>query len=114
MDGYVPNDLGIGGGDYVEFRLCLNCGQMQGNYPMAVSALEYQPPDQEVIDFYLNTIGPVLNKQDKYSAVKNAEYLSPKLAKFVSTFFEVNHFKPAPSPEKFLLMYKCGNCYLDY
>lgn len=26
--GYVPRDLGIGGGDYVEFNLCLNCGKI--------------------------------------------------------------------------------------
>jgi hypothetical protein len=32
---YVPSDLGIGGGDYVEFKLCLNCGQVQGEFPKA-------------------------------------------------------------------------------
>lgn len=34
-DGYVPHALGIGGGDYIEFEVCLNCGQMQGKYPIA-------------------------------------------------------------------------------
>jgi hypothetical protein len=34
-DGYVPRALGIGGGDYIEFEVCLNCGQMQGKYPIA-------------------------------------------------------------------------------
>lgn len=29
---YVPNDLGIGGGDYVEFSFCTKCGQIQGLY----------------------------------------------------------------------------------
>lgn len=32
--GYVPRDLGIGGGDYVKFQLCLNCGQLQGEFPI--------------------------------------------------------------------------------
>lgn len=31
-DDYVPNNLGIGGGDYVEFDFCLSCGQLQGLY----------------------------------------------------------------------------------
>ena len=33
-DGYVPTDVGIGGGDYVEFDYCLNCGQIQGKFPI--------------------------------------------------------------------------------
>ena len=32
-DGYVPDGIGIGGGDYVEFSYCLDCGQIQGNWP---------------------------------------------------------------------------------
>ena len=32
-DGYVPGDIGIGGGDYVEFSYCLECGQIQGTWP---------------------------------------------------------------------------------
>jgi hypothetical protein len=33
-EGYVPNDVGIGGGDYVEFEYCLHCGQIQGKFPV--------------------------------------------------------------------------------
>jgi hypothetical protein len=32
--GYVPSDLGIGGGDYIKFNLCLECGSIQGNFPI--------------------------------------------------------------------------------
>lgn len=32
--GYVPYDLNIGGGDYVEFILCLDCGQIQAKFPL--------------------------------------------------------------------------------
>jgi len=32
-DGYVPEGLGIGGGDYIKFKLCLDCGQIQDEFP---------------------------------------------------------------------------------
>ena len=32
--GYVPDDLGIGGGDYVDFSFCLSCGKIQGIFPL--------------------------------------------------------------------------------
>lgn len=38
-DGYVPDDLGIadesGYGDYVEFSYCLECGKIQGEFPIS-------------------------------------------------------------------------------
>ena len=34
IDGYVPRDLGIGGGDYLKFNYCLDCGQVQGTFPI--------------------------------------------------------------------------------
>lgn len=37
--GYAPRDLNIGGGDYIRFRFCLECGQIQGKWPV-VSELE--------------------------------------------------------------------------
>lgn len=27
--GYVPNDIGVGSGDYLFFSYCLNCGQIE-------------------------------------------------------------------------------------
>lgn len=38
--GYVPKDLGIGGGDYMEFNLCLDCGQVQGKFPLPPTSME--------------------------------------------------------------------------
>lgn len=32
-DGYLPYDLGVGGGDYVEIEVCMECGQLQGEWP---------------------------------------------------------------------------------
>lgn len=34
LNGYVPYDLGIGGGDYLEFVYCLECGQIQDSFPV--------------------------------------------------------------------------------
>lgn len=39
-DGYVPYDLGIGGGDNIDFDLCLECGQIQGEFPMEPAKIE--------------------------------------------------------------------------
>ena len=33
-DGYVPYDLGIGEVDYVRFTYCLDCGKIQGTFPL--------------------------------------------------------------------------------
>lgn len=39
-DGYVPEDMNIGGGDYLCFILCLDCGQQQGNWPLPETETE--------------------------------------------------------------------------
>jgi hypothetical protein len=33
-DGYVPRGLRIGGGDYLDFAYCLDCGVIQGDFPI--------------------------------------------------------------------------------
>jgi len=33
-DGYVPDDMGIGGDDYVKFHYCLECGKIHGDWPL--------------------------------------------------------------------------------
>ena len=39
-DDYVPYHLGIGGGDYIRFSVCANCGQIQGQWPIDMNAEE--------------------------------------------------------------------------
>lgn len=39
-DGYVPYDINIGGGDYIRFSFCLNCGFIQNQFPLPLSSLE--------------------------------------------------------------------------
>ena len=34
-DGYVPDNLGIGSGDYLEFDVCAECGRIQDFNPLA-------------------------------------------------------------------------------
>ena len=37
---YVPYDLGIGGGYYIQFMYCLNCGKIHGNFPLPTTMIE--------------------------------------------------------------------------
>jgi hypothetical protein len=32
-DGYMPQVRGVGGGDYIDPTICLECGQAQGTWP---------------------------------------------------------------------------------
>ena len=43
-DGYVPRDMGVGGDGYVGFRWCLDCGQLQGKFPIAPCKIENNNP----------------------------------------------------------------------
>lgn len=38
---YVPPDIGIGGGDYIDFNYCVSCGQIQDEFPK-------EPPREEI------------------------------------------------------------------
>ena len=40
-DGYLPHDLGIGGGGVLDIVVYLNCGQLQGKWPLSVSNIEH-------------------------------------------------------------------------
>ena len=42
QNGSVPTDIGLLDkyGDYVELRYCLNCGQIQGHFPVDTTRLE--------------------------------------------------------------------------
>lgn len=46
-DGYVPRDMGIGGGDYVSFDYCLDCGKIQGSFPLPVTEIESKENDED-------------------------------------------------------------------
>lgn len=46
-DGYVPYKMNIGGGDYIEFQYCLDCGQIQGEFPLPPCEIEENEKDEE-------------------------------------------------------------------
>lgn len=74
-NGYVPHDMGIGGGDYVEIDLCLDCGHVQGEWPVPDTELEsrahfekalssWSPPGRNPLYAdYLNQVENILNTQ---------------------------------------------------
>lgn len=39
-DGYIPDDMPFGGGDYIKFKVCLECGHMIGDWPCPKTELE--------------------------------------------------------------------------
>lgn len=52
-EGYLPQGLGIGGGDYIEFLMCLDCGKVQGSFPIDTSSMEDKELNQEdILSFY--------------------------------------------------------------
>jgi len=46
-DGYVPSDASIGGGKYIEISFCMDCGQMQGEFPVPLTRLEQGKEDED-------------------------------------------------------------------
>jgi len=46
-EGYVPNDLPIGGGDDIEFEVCLDCGKVQGEFPVPDPEFSESTDDEE-------------------------------------------------------------------
>lgn len=116
-EGYLPKDLGIGGGDYVEFKMCLDCGKVQGKFPLNKCTLEQTDTNEDIIDFFMNhfTEGQLLSfsRQDSNRMVRAADYLSPKFKNFLSEFLEVNTRLRMPSETKFLNMYLNNDCYVS-
>lgn len=43
---YLPEDLGIGGAQDIEFDYCLDCGQIQHKFPLSKTGLEQQDADK--------------------------------------------------------------------
>ena len=44
-DGYVPTEIGVGGWDYLRLDICLECGKLQGKFP--VPDPEFAMDDEE-------------------------------------------------------------------
>lgn len=46
-EGYIPYDLGIGGGDYIDIAYCLDCGQIQGSFPISQECINSLKKDSD-------------------------------------------------------------------
>lgn len=44
-DGGTPYGMNIGGGDYLEFKLCLDCGKVAGTFPVTEDAVNEAFPE---------------------------------------------------------------------
>lgn len=87
-NGYVLGDMGIGGGDYVEFSWCLECGQIQGKFPLPACELEKDISDEVVIDYYDNhfTEGEHISNMHEQE-LYDASCICHKFGNFVEDFF---------------------------
>lgn len=45
--GYVPYDIGLGGGDYISFKLCLDCGKIQDYEENAADINEFLEDNEQ-------------------------------------------------------------------
>ncbi len=48
--GYVPKDAEIGGGDYIKLEYCLDCGQIQGDFPVDRLEIEDEAVEEGEVD----------------------------------------------------------------
>lgn len=113
-DGYVPNDIGVGGGDYIELTYCLECGQIQGEFPLEPSTLEKRISDQDVTDFYNEYLcqgysWDYLPAVKYHEMIRVAKKLSYDFGNFVEEVIEFNQDQYPkvliPSVETFVHMY---------
>jgi hypothetical protein len=112
-DGYVPEDLGIGGGDYIRFGFCLECGQLQGKFPMGGAKIEKEISHDEAVEFFDNhfTEGErIASIPPRYRTelLSYAEDLGPKFQKFLEYFFRYNSkniMTEFPAADRFATMF---------
>lgn len=120
-EGYVPTGLGIGGGDYVDFSFCLDCGQLQGNFPLAPAEIEKDIPAEEVVEFFdnhfvegkhFNTLPPDIKRM----IIDHAKRVSPELGSFVQNYIDLNTGSQLglrhPPVNKFVQMFRDKDFYL--
>lgn len=55
-DGYLPHVQHICGGDYFDFTVCLDCGKIQGCFPVVSEELE-RDPAAEALNHFLDDYG---------------------------------------------------------
>lgn len=124
-DGYVPKGLGIGGGDYVDFKLCLECGQVQGKFPIPLTVYERDISNEEVAEFYDNHFIEgrriAFEHRHNWDLKKWANELCPKFGNWFEEFMNENNGNyrdrnsgnDAPSIKRFIQMYRDNSVYIE-
>jgi hypothetical protein len=54
IEGYVPEGIGVGGGDYIKITYCASCGMNQSDqFPISSQHLDevFSPEEEEVDDY---------------------------------------------------------------
>lgn len=116
-EGYVPEGLGIGGGDYIDFDLCLDCGQLQGDFPRPPSKMEKDISDEQVVEFFNNYFptgtSDYLKNQPYFvriQIINHADDLSSSFGRFIKDYFDLNSDRTPtckhPSVERFVQMFR--------
>lgn len=106
-EGYLPQGLGIGGGDYIEFRMCLDCGKVQGSFPIDISSLkEEELSEDELNDFYENYLNEVpLYKILSINFLENNHPMNKKFYKWLWQVRTNNTMASFESFKKFVGMF---------
>lgn len=121
--GYVPCDIGIGSDDYVEMRYCLDCGQIQGKFPLPKSEMEKDVSEYDIREFFVNHFSTgellqLINSHGWQCYFLRAKEISPKLGEFMREFKDCNSRDPKwrelrmPSVDEFVQMVKDNQPYL--
>lgn len=116
-EGYVPEGLGIGGGDYIDFSFCLDCGQLQGNFPLASAEIEKNITDEQVEEFFNNyfktgSIEGLYSSSDVFQrrVIDFAYEENVKLGNFVRDYFQFNSdrrpSRKHPTVQRFVQMFR--------
>jgi hypothetical protein len=109
-DGYAPKIPNVCGGDYTRFELCLDCGQVQGKFPIDTLDME-NSYDEDVENFFDQYFveGDFFTKtfylHSEAKLIENAiEQVSYQFSDWLREFFLNN--RKVPSKEKFIEMFK--------
>ena len=118
IGGYVPNDLGIGGGDYLEIGLCLDCGQLQGKFPLPISRVEQDISDEELGEFFEEYFCEgeyIVNifASRRIQIINSSRDINYKLGNYIRDMFnycgDIYSKSRIPSMKTFIEMYKKGS-----
>lgn len=114
-DGYVPKGIGIGGGDYIKFNYCLDCGQIQGKFPVEKCDMEITISKEQFLEFYdiCFVEGEVTPARISNHITDYSECLGSRFTQFFYLLFSMNGVFKMPSADTLWEMYQKNNTYIE-